>query len=196
MKKFEEKIEHLEQCDYVDDSYVVKVEDKYAPYIGIFLMRFSALEHSLNICIVEYLHDDMHSTGYMIIERLTTSNKIDLYKKLFSEILSFQGKKGKEKLKTVANSLDDLNRFRNSLVHANWSTLDKQGYVRTKIEIDNDAGQVNFKKVKITTSIINKKIGDLIRATELLENFSEKARGFGFEEKRLKYKKNDQILEL
>ena len=148
MKKIQEKIEHMEQYDYVDDSYVVEVEDKYAPYIGIFLMRFSALEHSLNIRIANRLGDDWHSTGYMIIERLTISNKINLFTKLYSELLSFQGKKGKEKLKLIVKLLEDLNKFRNSIVHSNWATLDKEGYVRTRIEIDNDIGQVNFKKSK------------------------------------------------
>jgi len=193
MKKIQEKIEHMEQYDYVDDSYVVEVEDKYAPYIGIFLMRFSALEHSLNIRIANRLGDDWHSTGYMIIERLTISNKINLFTKLYSELLSFQGKKGKEKLKLIVKLLEDLNKFRNSIVHSNWATLDKEGYVRTRIEIDNDIGQVNFKKVKITKSIINQKISSVIKTIDSLETFSEKALRFGFEEKKPKNRQWDHV---
>lgn len=196
MKKIEEKIEHMDQYDYVDDSYAVKVEDKYAPYIGVFLMRFSALEHSLNICIANRLGDDWHSTGYMIIERLTISNKIHLFAKLYSELLSFQGKKGKEKLRLIVNILEDLNKFRNYVVHANWTTLDKEHYVRTRIEIDNDVGQVNFKKIKITKSVINQNINSIIKTIDLMEVFSEKALGFGFEEKTHKIyppKKNNHL---
>lgn len=183
MKKIEEKIEHLEQIDYVDDSYVVEVEEDYGLYVGVFFMRFSSLEHSLNISIADVLGDDWHSRGYMIIERLTMSNKIDLFKKLFSELLSFQGKRGKEKLKAILNSIEDLNKFRNYLAHANWSTLDKDGYVRTKIQIDNDVGQVNFKKVKITISMINQKINSIIKTIDSLEEFSEKALGFNYADK-------------
>jgi len=39
----------LEQYDHVLGEYIDKVKSKYAPRIGLFLIRFSSLEHTLDI---------------------------------------------------------------------------------------------------------------------------------------------------
>jgi len=82
----------LEQFDFIDDERLDKVISKYSTLIGLFLIKFSSLEHEINIAIADILHDDCHETGYVIIERLSIRNKIDLFNKMYSRLESFKDK--------------------------------------------------------------------------------------------------------
>lgn len=173
MKNDENEI--MEQYDYTFDDYLYKVIDKYAPLIGQFLVVFSELEHELNITIAEILHHGTHYFGYVVIEKLTTLNKIELFYKFYlSFIRSADSTKLKIDLESIESELRLLNTFRNRLVHANWISLNKHGSVRTKISIDNQDGEVVFKRVKLLPKDIRKNIKSVERLTTKLENFREK----------------------
>lgn len=77
-------------------------------------------------------------------------------------------------LKKIKDSLDKVNLFRNSIVHANWQTLTKNGYVRVKILFDNNDGFVKFKTIKITPTIIHKNISKVYNLTYKIRDFKEK----------------------
>jgi len=47
--------------------------------------------------------------------------------------------------------------FRNNMVHAHWQTITRDGFVRTKIVVDNQDGYVKFKNTQITPKIIRDK---------------------------------------
>lgn len=138
--------EELEQYDYPDGEYLEKVVDKYSPLIGSFLVNFSILEQELNLAIAESISDRCHETGFVIIEKLTTSNKIELFYKMYVRLESLLDKKNKKMLDKIREQLEALNLFRNNIVHANWQSLTKDGFVRTKIVVDNQEGYVKFKE--------------------------------------------------
>lgn len=179
---YEEKSEDLEQYDGYG-GYLEGKEDRYAPLLGYFLLDFSVLEHSLNLALAEELHGSTHEVGYVVIEKLKTFDKIELFFKLYLRLVSFQGQKGKAALAIVRKRLENINTFRNLIMHANWSTIDKENFVRTRIKVDSEEGYVKFRNVKITTTMIRTQIREAQKLTDDLDAFSEKAREFGFEEK-------------
>lgn len=167
--------DELDQYDFSDGEYLEKVAKKFFPLIGEFLISFSILEQELNLAIADVFHDDCHETGFVIIEKLTTSNKIDLFYKMYVRLESFNNKKHKTILDKLRNQLNDLNSFRNNIVHANWQSLSKDGYVRAKIVVDTDEGFVKFKKVLMPPKIIRQKIREIDGLSDKIEEYKEKA---------------------
>jgi len=171
----ESDYEELDQYDFTDGEHLEKVADKYASPIGLFLINFSVLEQELNLAIADFISDRAHEMGYVVIEKLTTSNKIDLFYKMYVRLESFKNKKNKEVLNKISEQLESLNTFRNNIVHANWQSLEKSGFVRTKIVVDNQEGFVKFRKVRITPKIIKQKMGEIEKLTDLIDNYKETA---------------------
>lgn len=170
-----DEYETLNQIDCIDDEYIYKVSNKYSSLIGQFLIDFSYLEYELNVAIAEVVHSDFHETGYVIIEKLTFKNKIELFYKLYVRYESFNDKKNKAVLDLIRQQLKLINDFRNNVVHANWQTLSKDGFVRTKIVVDNEEGYVKFKKVLLTPEIIRKKTKEIEQLINKMYKYCETA---------------------
>jgi hypothetical protein len=128
----------------------------------MFLVRFSALEHTLDIAVADLLSDRVHSLGYLVLEGMQLNNKLRLFRRLYQMHLNHFYPKRSKRLSSLMKKLDACRIFRNAAVHANWTTLDPSGYVRTKVSEDD--GEVIFKKVKITPHIIRawtKRVGGI-----------------------------------
>lgn len=167
--------ETLGQYDYYDEEHLEKVVEKYSFLIGLFVVKFSSLEHEIDVAISEFFGDDYHETGYVIIENLSISNKIDLLYKIYARLESFNEKKHKQLLDQIKNRLAAINTFRNFIVHANWETLTKEGFVRVKIMVDNQEGFVKLKKIQITPKIIRDNIKEISKLLDAICNYREKA---------------------
>ncbi len=168
------KVKHdtlSEQYDFVDGEYIDKVKAKYAPGIGLFLIHFSSLEHALDLCIADFLHGGSHHFGYLVIEGISLNSKIELFRKFFPK--SFTNPKVFRKLSALVKHLHSVRIFRNYLAHANWSTLENTGYVRTKV--DEKDGEVIFKKVRITPEVLRAWINRVKKLEEQLSEFLESA---------------------
>jgi abortive infection bacteriophage resistance protein len=143
--------------------------------IGLFLIAFSKLENELNTVIAAYVNDRTDEVGFVIIEKITMGNKIDLFYKLYLRNQLFKSQKYKLKLIKITNLLKDLNLFRNIIVHANWESLSKDGYVRSKIVVDNQEGYVKFKRVKVLPKVVRQKIKEADKLIDQLYAFQEDA---------------------
>ena len=170
-----DKYDELEQYDYADEEYLEKVAGKYSPLIGLFLINFSLLEHDLNLAIADCVNDRCHEPGFVVIEHLTIHNKIEMFYKMYVRLESCKDKKNIEVLKKIKEQLFLINSFRNNVVHANWQTLTKNGFVRTKIVVDNQEGYVKFKKVLITPKIIRQKIKETEKLIGLIDKYKKTA---------------------
>lgn len=175
MTKQGENYEELDQYDYSDGEYLEKIADKYTEPIGLFLINFSILEQDLNIAVADFISDRAHEMGFVVIEKLTTANKIELFYKMYVRLESFKDKKNKEVLNKIRDQLQELNSFRNNLVHAKWQSLAKDGYVQTKIVVDNQEGFVKFRRVQVTPKIIKQRIKEIKKLIDLIDNYKESA---------------------
>lgn len=167
------KIEELEQCDATDDEFLQKVNDKFSKLVGEFIIEFSYLEHEIGVRIAEYIHDDLYETGYMMTEKLTLGNKIEVYYNCYIRLDSFAKKRKLIQLKLLKDSLLRLNSFRNVIAHADWQTLDKDYFVRTKILVDEADGYVKNIKVQVTPKIIREHIRLIGMTLNKMQKFSE-----------------------
>lgn len=165
--------EPLGQYDYYDNEYLDKVIEKYSSLVGLFIIKFSGLEHEINIAIAEFLGDDYHETGYVIVEHLSISNKIDLFYKMHTRLESLNEKKNKGRLDEIKSRLLTLNTFRNFIAHANWETLTRDGFVRVKIMVDNQEGFVKFKKIQITLKILKDNIKEIDKLIDIILKYRE-----------------------
>ena len=175
MNPKDENYDELEQYAYPDSEYIEKAADRYSSPMGLFLINFSILEQELNLAVADFIRDGSHEMGFVIIEKLTTSNKIELFYKMYVRLESFKDKKNKDILNQITKQLESLNIFRNNIVHANWQSLTKDGFVRTKIVVDNQEGYVKFKKVEITPKIIRQKIKEIEKLVDQIDKYKETA---------------------
>jgi hypothetical protein len=165
----------LEQYDYYDEDYLEKVIEKYSFLVGLFIIRFSSLEHEIDTFIADRFGDDYHETGYVIIENLSISNKIDLFYKMYLRIESLKEKNNRKTLENIKNRLIAMNTFRNFIAHANWGSLTKDGFVRVKIMVDNQEGYVKLKNIQITTKILRDNLKEIDKLLNLIFKYKESA---------------------
>lgn len=165
------KQESLEQYDLVYGDYIDKVARRYEPRIGRFFIRFSELERTLDIAIIERLSDRSHDVGYLVIEGYSLNNKIELFRRLFHAYTKFLSPSRMKKFQNLVKRLHDARIFRNYVAHANWRTLERSGYVRTRVS--EKEGEIVFKKVRITPSVLDAWHRRIDRLDELLDEFVE-----------------------
>ncbi len=167
MKKLRNKIavevvtKELEQYDLFDHEEIFKKHKKYSEPIGMFLIAFSRLEWILNYMITNSINDRGDEPGLRIIKYLDVIDKINLandqYRRLINLLINSKTKeKQKRKLELIISKLKEINEFRNNVAHANWITLDGNGFVRIDIKENKGDGTIYFKYAKISPSIIRK----------------------------------------
>ena len=169
------KGEDIEQYDFVDFDNETKVLSKFSEVIGNFLIYFNNLEHELNLAIACIFIDDAVHMGYLVTKELMFRNKIELFNDLYSTSIFYSKKKevGIKKLKILYKDLTNMNIFRNNIIHADWLTLDKDNYVRTKIITDDEGKMVKGKKIKITPGIIKANINKIESIVNKLDEIQQ-----------------------
>jgi hypothetical protein len=176
-KKAKFKIERLDQYDFVDEESMNEKEYKYAPLIGSFLISFSELEHTLDLIVAESINERSHDFGYIVIKNLNFSAKVQLFYDLTYPLVCWSNKRKTQKMiqiKKIKQQFKKLAELRNKLAHAKWHTLDKEGFVRVGIATDENSGLINFKKYKITPTIIRGGLKDIGVLLGKLDIFTEK----------------------
>lgn len=170
------KQEQIEQYDLGNNDYINKVKSKYAQKIGQYLIQFSSLEYTLDLSIVEYVSDRAHELGYMILVGNNLNNKIELFRRLYLVRIKYLQPKRFKKLDAIIKQLNYVRIFRNYISHANWETLERTGYVRTRVTENN--GDVIFKKVRITPKVINAWIRRVNRLKKHIIDFADEVNSF------------------
>lgn len=173
-----EEIETLEQYDYVEDDYFDHAMQTYGEALGKFLMKFSTLEHELNIAISDILSQRAHDIGYMIMERMRMIDKIELFYRLYNSLECFNEKKGKQGLSEIKKAFISMSEFRNYLAHANWQTIKKNGAVRIKFMTDKDSGYIKFRNIIIKPKEIRAKTKEIDKIINKLLNYTERAHAY------------------
>lgn len=173
-----EELEKLNQWDLIHEDYIeTKIVD-YSYYIWEFLIRFSELEHEINISIANLITERSHDKWYSIIEWLSFSSKLDMYNRLSKWYISISDNKSiSEKFKNIVKDIKKLSEFRNILAHSNWSSMKKWWFVRVKFYSDKEDWFVTFKYIKILPRNIKSKITKVENIIEKLYWINEKITG-------------------
>lgn len=174
----EVKYEELEQYDYSsDDDVMFRKQDQYSSCIGLFLIWFSNLEHSLDIELANLINDRSHDEGYVVIKDLEMFEKIELFYNLAFPRVHFSNKRKSQKMKSlilIYKKLDDLTILRNRIAHGKWNTLDKEGFIRVDAKTNKENGLIKFRKYKITPKIMRKGVTEIKALVDNLSLFVER----------------------
>lgn len=152
---------------------------KYSKSIGMFIISFSNMEDCVERDFAKSILDDADEPGYRIIKYLSFRDKINLLKDDYFALIKYSCPKSKQEkilyeLNVIYSKLVELSEFRNKVAHANWYSLDKNGFVRCKItESKEDVGIV-FEKVKMTPSVLIKFTRQNYAISNKLDGFREK----------------------
>jgi hypothetical protein len=164
------KTEPLEQFVWDDSGFIEEIQEEYEVLIGRFIIEFSRLEYSLNQLIAQSIHDDADEPGYRFIIYFRMIDKIQYLKSYALRMIDLFGKDELvQKTKDLFQSLEKANSFRNRIVHANWCTLDKSFYVRSRIMENRTNGALELVKTKVDETTILNKIRELEKLDENLE---------------------------
>ncbi len=133
--------------------------DAFAKSIGSFLLSFSDLEATVDNDLATAINENSHEPGYRIIKYLNFKSKINLLKDEYLSFISYmiqgsQKEKLTKELNMINNKLVELSEFRNKVVHADWNSLDEEGFVRTKIEVSKNTCGISLKKTKMTPNVL------------------------------------------
>lgn len=172
MKKIVKKSDILEQYDFTDTDYMYEHLNEYEVFVGRYIILFSYLEHDINQLIAKLLNERTDELGYLVTTKMTMANKIDMLDR-FTKFGSASDIKEYVLLGKLISQIKDLNEFRNTLVHANWSSMQADGMVRVKTKVDEVNG-VWFENRKLSTKDICQKchkLEDLINDIE--NNYEE-----------------------
>jgi len=89
------------------------------------------------------------------------------------QLAALTNKTWKERLSKIKKQLEKMNSFRNKIVHANWQSLDRDRFVRTKIITDPDEGRIKFRRIKMDTELIKSKIRKIDTLANRIENYTD-----------------------
>ena len=159
--KLEKEKAVLDQYDYGVDEVIYEKHAQYAPRIGEFFISFSNLEISLNRLIITMISDRSDEEGYRMIKYLNFRNKIELANDQYKYFINYSNSPAiklryARRLSAIFKKLQEISEFRNKVAHANWMSLTKKGFVRTKIRENYDGKGVEFENIKITPAILYK----------------------------------------
>lgn len=171
-----EELEKLDQRDFINDDYIENKKYDYSYLLWLFFIKFSELEHEINISTVNLINERTHDIWYSIIESLSFSNKLEIFTKLSKKYISISGKDKTilEKLNYLIKNIKEISEFRNILAHANWISARKWWFIRVKIISDKEDWLVNFKYIKILPRNIKWKITKIDNILEKLYWINEK----------------------
>lgn len=167
-----QRFDNLDQYDFLLEEYIHKAKKKYAPLIGLFLIEFSSLEHSLNLSVAMGINARTHTLGYSVIESLTTNQRIELFTKLY---LALAKRHADTQVfidfKSIRKRLKEMNQLRNIICHANWFSLDENGYVRSKISTDGEDGSVRFRNDQVLPHTLNAAVKECKNLARDMDDF-------------------------
>jgi hypothetical protein len=137
------------------------------------------MEDSVDRDLATAINERAYEPGYRIIKYLSFRDKINLLRDDYSAYIKAVCIDKKQEtllaeLKIIYSKLSELSEFRNKVAHANWASLDNDGFVRCKVvENKEDMGMV-FEKVKMTPSVLIKFIRQNNSVSRKLSEFREK----------------------
>jgi hypothetical protein len=167
----ERKDEVLDQYDYFEDEVIYELRSKYGSKIGQFIIAFSNLEQALNILIAESINQNTHALGHRVVRYLEFGDKIKLAKDQYDGYIGFlsdEKRRARQEVifKLIIDRLIEVSEFRNKVAHANWMTLNEDGFVRVDSREGKQEEGLIFRMFKITPAVLKV----FTRRTELLTN--------------------------
>jgi len=117
--------------------------ESIAPLIGYIVYEFNSLEERLTSFICQLISDRSDDQGLILTYKMTYSAKVDLFDRYTS-----WAQRTCEKTIPIHDEylkkLKECGRLRNMVLHAEWDSVDKEGYTLVKLKIDKNGIQQEY----------------------------------------------------
>ncbi|WP_027330569.1 hypothetical protein [Marinimicrobium agarilyticum] len=130
IKEFDQHLWH----DIEDEEKAEEYLDECLPIIGEVIMYFNGLESALNSVLCEWFTDRTDSTGLVVMGSMAYSSKVDLFKRLCDDF-HWGMRASTVGYQNIITNLNESSRLRNMVAHANWESMDEEGYTFVKLKI-------------------------------------------------------------
>ncbi len=151
---------------------------KIAYWVGYFIFEFNDLDDTVTRALAEHIdgHLEKNEYAYIFLSGLTFNQKVELLERYCNFHLKRYGNDGKHlEMKTEAEEiigqLKAIGKIRNTIVHANYYTLDKNGNIKEKTRFA--VPEIEQYWVSITRDLLVDKINFMIDFTPKIGEFSE-----------------------
>ena len=168
--KLQEFIQHLSH-EIEDETKAEEYIEEALPLIGLIVLYFNSLESSLDSILCQNFTDRTDSTGLIVLSNLNFSSKVNLFKRFcddFQNSLCIQIEEYKELILNLSESA----RLRNLVVHANWESMNEDGYAYTKLKTENKKMYQEY--IQFDTVSLEKINLLILKTQKLLHDFWEK----------------------
>ena len=167
------KIKEFIQNLYHDIEDEVEAEEylnNAIPFIGLIITYFNSLESSLDSILCENFTDRTDSVGLIVLNKMGFSAKIDLLKR-FCDNFQINLDENINGYDQIINDLRESARLRNLVAHANWESIDEEGYTYVKLKISKQGMQQEY--VQFTEESLQKIVELIIKTRYNLDQFWE-----------------------
>jgi hypothetical protein len=181
MKKIKNR---LLQNNYEAEPAEEKEQSQYirriAYWVGLFIIEFNDLESVITRILSSRIHSmDFSGYEYVFLTGMMFNSKVELLARLYKYELNFmapasQEEKMNKRAAELINELKELGSKRNTIAHANYFSLDKNGNVRENTKFSEADAEESW--VAITKDFIIENINAIYDLIEKLEEFDEEAR--------------------
>jgi len=177
MKTIKKKLSGQNGIDFAptDEPDLDKYLRQTAYWVGYFIFEFNEFEHTVTEILSLHIGGgDQTVYQHIFLTGLNFNQKVELLERIYSHEITFLVEKSsqenvKKKCKEIIAELKNIGGIRNNIVHANYYSLDKNGYVREKTKFsDSDAIE---KWVSITRDFLVENINRIIDFSERLDDF-------------------------
>jgi hypothetical protein len=130
-----------------ETKYLEGDNEKYlhsvAPLIGYIVYEFNSLEERLTALIHQMISDRSDDKGIIITYKMSYSQKVDLFNR-YSTWAQNICNKAISNHQLFVQTLTECGRLRNMVVHAEWETVDRDGFALVKIKVEKNGIQQEY----------------------------------------------------
>jgi len=163
-KVFQQHLFH----DIEDEDKAEEYLNETLPVIGEVIMYFNGLESDLNSLLCEWFSDRTDSMGLIVMGSMSYSTKVNLLMRLCDDF-HLAMKKSTVGYQAIITNLNECSRLRNMVAHANWESMDEEGFAFVKLKISKNGLKQEY--MQFTRESLEK-IVELIDTTRIdLYNF-------------------------
>lgn len=169
--KFKSFVQHLSH-DYLDEEdeqrgYDLMLES--LPLVGMVVMHFNMLEKMVDSHICEVMSDRSDSIGLLVILGMQYASKVELFRRFCDEFHQRIPGGAPQEYEGLIDSLTEVARLRNLVVHADWANTDSQGYTYTRLKLSK--GEMRQEYVQLVPESLEAIIEQISQAQVAIDQY-------------------------
>ena len=167
---------------YLGDTIAVEDEEKALdrlddamPLIGWVVHAFSALEQSLASHICQVINDRTDEPGVIVLQGMQFRQRVDLFDRLsksfFSASREWFDHPTHGLLRPLVDELMAVGKLRNEIVHADWGSIDEEGFASITIRMQPEGLHVS--RLRLDAPLLEGVVDRIADLIHQLDDFTQ-----------------------